>query len=186
MEMEDSTAVGVADMEKLFMMHSPDSLIGNELMLEHVHPNSRGYFLMAGEYAAVMRCRGLFASPPDWARNDTIPDSTLWNERPVTEVDERIAARRTAILIAGWPFSSDQGVVPPVDSADTLGRIAERFVDGTCGWVETHRAAASFYAGRKDFDRFAREQAVLRGQIPRFLWPLHDPARNLPEPPVSR
>ncbi len=50
-EMEDSTTVGVADMERVFMIHSPDSLIGNELVLEHVHPNSRGYFLMAGEFA---------------------------------------------------------------------------------------------------------------------------------------
>ncbi len=185
-EMEDSTTVGVADMENLFMAHSPDSLIGNELVLEHVHPTSRGYFLMAGEYAAVMRRRALFASPLEWARNDTISDGTLWNDRPVTEVDERIAARRTAILLAGWPFSSHQGMVPPVDSTDTLGRIAERFVDGTWGWVETHRAAASFYAGRKEYEKLAHEQAALRGQVPQFLWPAMESNSLLPGQPVSR
>jgi hypothetical protein len=186
MEMEDGTTVGVADMERVFMTHSPDSLIGNELLLEHVHPNSRGYFLMAGEFAKVMRRLGLFTSSSEWARNDTIPESTLWNERPVTEVDERTAARRTAILVAGWPFSSRQGVVPPVDSADTLGRIAEGFVDGTRGWVETHRAAAAFYAGRKEHEKLAREEAVLRSQIPEVLRPILDPARNTSEPPASR
>jgi len=186
MEMEDTTTVEVADMERLFMNHSPGSLIGNELVLEHVHPNSRGNFLMAGEFAAVMRRRGLLASPLEWARNDTIPESILWNERPVTEVDERIAARRTAILTAGWPFSSRQGVVPPVDSAGTLGRIVEGFVDGTWGWVETHRAAASFYASRKEYEKLAREEAVLRSQIPEVLWGLLDPARHASEQPVSR
>jgi hypothetical protein len=110
----------------------------------------------------------------------------LWNERPVTEVDERIAARRTAILTAGWPFSPRQGVVPPVDSADTLGRIVEGFVDGTRGWVETHRGAASFYAGRKEYEKLAREEAVLRSQIPQFLRPILDPARSPSRQPASR
>jgi hypothetical protein len=185
-EMEDGTTVGVANMERVFMTHSPDSLIGNELVLEHVHPNSRGYFLMAGEFAKVMRRLDPFTSSSEWARNDTIPESTLWNERPVTEVDERIAARRTAILIAGWPFSSRQGVVPPLDSADTLGRIVEGFVDGTRGWVETHRSAASFYARRKEYEKLAREQAVLRSQIPRFLRRDLESNTFPPEKPASR
>ena len=185
-EMEDSTTAGVADMERLFMVHSPDSLTGNELVLDHVHPNSRGYFLMGGEYAAVMRHRGILASPEEWARNDTIPDSILWKERPVTEVDERIAARRTAILTAGWPFVSHEGVVPPVESADTLGQIVERFVEGKWGWVEAHQAAASFYAGRREHENLAREYAVLRAQIPQLLWPLLEPTRILSEQPVSR
>jgi hypothetical protein len=184
--MEDSTMVGVADMERLFMAHSPDSLIGNELMLEHVHPNSRGYFLMAAEYAAVMRRRGLLAPPEEWARNDTIPETTLWKERQITEVDERIAARRTEILTAGWPFVSQQGVVSPVDSADTLGRIAERFVEGKWGWVEAHQAAVSFYAARNEQGNLAREYATLRSQIPQFLLPNLEPARLLPAQPASR
>jgi hypothetical protein len=171
-------------MERLFMAHSPDSLIGNELMLEHVHPNSSGYFLMAGEYAAVMRRRGLLASPEEWARNDTIPDSAYWRERPVTEIDERIAARRTEILTAGWPFVPQQGIVPPVDSADTLGQIVEHFVEGKWGWVETHKAAALFYAGRKERENLAREQATLRGQIPQFILPTPGPGRLLPVQPA--
>jgi lysophospholipase L1-like esterase len=187
-QMEDSTTVGVADMERLFMAHSPDSLIGNELVLEHVHPNSTGYFLMAGEYAAVMRRRSLLASPDEWARNDTIPDSTFWGERPVTEIDERIAARRTEILTAGWPFVSQQGIVPQPASTDTLGRIAEHFVEGRWGWVETHQAAASFYAGRNEGGNLAREYAILRCQVPRLLWPTLEPTRLLmrrPAPPVT-
>jgi lysophospholipase L1-like esterase len=184
--MEDSTIVGVADMERVFMAHSPDSLIGNELMLEHVHPNSRGYFLMAREYAAVMHRRGLLASPEEWARNDTIPETTLWKERQVTEVDERIAARRTAILTAGWPFVSQQGAVPPLDSADTLGRIVEHFVEGKWGWVEAHQAAVSFYAARNERDHIAREYATLRSQVPQFLWPNLEPSLLLPAQPASR
>ena len=174
-------------MERLFMAHSPDSLIGNELVLEHVHPNSRGYFLMAAEYAAVMRQRGHLASPEEWARNDTIPETTLWRERQVTEVDERIAARRTAILTAGWPFVPQQGVVSPVDSADTLGRIVERFVEGKWGWVEAHQAAVSFYAARNESRQSRAGVRDSPRQIPAVpCGPVWNPPCLLPAQPASR
>ncbi len=83
-------------------------------------------------------------------------------------------------------FLPRQGVVPPVDSADTLGRIVEGFVDATSGWVETHRAAASFYAGRKEYEKLAREEAVLRSQIPQFLRPDMESNTLLPRQPASR
>jgi len=41
---ERDAEVGTVDMEQLFMANSPDSLIGNGFILEHLHPNSFGIF----------------------------------------------------------------------------------------------------------------------------------------------
>ncbi|MBX2993083.1 MAG: hypothetical protein KF749_18175, partial [Bacteroidetes bacterium] len=91
------------DMEQAFRAHSTDSLIGNRLIVEHLHPHSKGYFILAKEYARAMRENGLLASADDWTARDTISDSWLWEARSLTEIDERIARRRTEVLTSGWP-----------------------------------------------------------------------------------
>ena len=37
-----------------FVEHSPNGIIGDELMLEHLHPNAKGYFLMGASFAQAM------------------------------------------------------------------------------------------------------------------------------------
>jgi lysophospholipase L1-like esterase len=170
-EMKDTTTVGVVDMEHVFMANSPDSLIGNSLIMDHLHPNSFGHFLMGKAYAEAMRQRGFLASPDVWASHDTIPDSLLWADRPVAEIDERIAARRTQILLSSWPFVAQDTTVPPVSPQDTLGRIAEGVVDGTSGWGNAHYEAISFYTERHDWPDLEREYRTLINLVPLEVTP---------------
>ena len=159
--MEDTTTTGVVDMEGLYMLYSPDSLVGNELILEHLHPNSAGSFLMAKGYAAAMRERALLASPEEWARSDVIPDSTLWNDRPVTDLDERIALLRTTGLTSGWPFAEPSLSTPASFPRDSLQKIAERVVNGSWGAGDAHRAAAEYYEGQRDMFHAEQELRAL-------------------------
>jgi len=172
LRMDDGAATGVVDMERAFMAHSPDSLIGNELILEHLHPTAYGSFLMAKGFATVMRQRALLAPPVEWTQNDTLADVSIWDKAPITELDERIAARRTEILIAGWPFSRTESTPSPLAPGDTLGHIAQRFIDGRCGWMNAHQDAAAYYAGIGDRVRSERERRVLENQVPEHMRPL--------------
>ena len=49
-----STAI-VVPMKAIFVDHLPCGLIGHNLILEHVHPNVDGYFLMADAFFSTMR-----------------------------------------------------------------------------------------------------------------------------------
>jgi Flp pilus assembly protein TadD len=170
-QMKDTTTVGVVDMEQVFMTNSSDSLIGNSLILDHLHPSSFGHFLMAKAYAEAVRQRGLLASPDVWASHDTLPDSLLWADRPVAEIDERIAARRTEILLSSWPFVAQDTAVPPVAPQDTLGQIAEGVVHQTSGWGNAHYEAISYYVGRKDWPELEREYRTLINLVPLEVTP---------------
>ena len=158
MNMQDSATVGVVDMEGLFMANSPDSLIGNELILEHLHPNSAGYFLMAKGYAEAMRRRQLLAGAAAWAARDTVSDITLWNERTVTELDERIALLRTAAQTSTWPFVERSLSLPPAMPEDTLEQFAKRVVGGTWGVGDAHIAAA-------EYDKAIGDRRGLRNEL---------------------
>ena len=164
---EDSRNVFVLDMERVFQDHAPDSLIGNTLIMEHLHPNSYGNFLMGEAFAREMRRHRMLASAGEWSARDTIGNAELWRERSVSTLDELIAWRRTEILTGGWPFTSKRvPVIRPVAPDDTLGQIAEEVTRGMWDWYRAHREAAAYYERRTAWDSVAREQRVMMSQMP--------------------
>jgi tetratricopeptide (TPR) repeat protein len=161
----DSTVL-VVEMEQVFREHSPDSLIGNALLFEHLHPRAFGQFLMAGAFARAMRERGLLAPRTGWAAADTIPDKELWDARSITALDELTARRRTEVLLSGWPFTDRVPVVADVKRSDTLAEIAELYVRGEWSWLDAHQHAAAYYMQRNDLENAAREYRTIINQQP--------------------
>ena len=165
--MDNNKDVFVLDMERVFQERSPDSLIGSTLMMEHLHPNSRGYFLMGEAFAGEMRRHQMLASEEEWSVRDTIAGEECWNERSVSLLDEIIARRRKEIVTSGWPFTSEKvPVVRSVALTDTLGQIAENVTRGVWDWFRAHREAATYYEQRADWAGLASEQRAILSQMP--------------------
>ena len=148
--MADGRGTSVVDLEDTFRLHSPDLLIGNDFIVEHLHPNSRGSFLMAKSIAEAMRAEQLLSDEDGWRIHDTVPDSRLWDRRPVTPIDELMAGRAREILTSGWPFTDHVPIVRAIPESDTLGQIAENLTRGFWTWAKAHEAAASYYDARGD------------------------------------
>jgi tetratricopeptide (TPR) repeat protein len=164
--LDDGGSIACADIEQAFHDASPDSLIGATLILEHVHPNVRGYFTIANAFARVMRERGFIAPPQEWSGRDTTSLSTLWSERLVTEIDERIGERRSEVLRATWPFVDGIAVVDAIARSDTLGQIAEKVARGQTYWHLAHWDAIRYYDRRGDREGLKREYATLISVLP--------------------
>lgn len=129
--MDDGHLAAAVDMERVFTAHAPDSLIGYGLILEHLHPSSYGQFLLARGYAEAMRSRALLSPRRmhghDATRSPTLRSGATAGSPPV---DERLAERRTEVLITAWPFQEEEGLVSSVAKSDTLGLIADRATRG--------------------------------------------------------
>ncbi len=156
------------DMEKAFSSRSPDRIVGSSLIVEHLHPNARGFFLMAREYAQAMRKAGLVASEKEWAERDTVNEDALWEERCLTPIDDMMAARRTAILTSGWPFKSQVPTVDAVPAGDTLGQVVEKVTRGQWNWLQAHDAAVEYYLGRRELRHAEREYLTIINQLPLY------------------
>lgn len=163
---EHGRNIQIVDMEKVIAGASPDGIIGRELILEHLHPTARGYFLMAKEYARVMSANGMPLPEKDWSTRDTVSDDALWHSRPLTALDELCGHRRTQILTSGWPFTLHSTKQSRIDEQDTLSRIAASMVRGDLTWEEGHVSAAEYYKGRGEFGKAAKEFGALINQIP--------------------
>jgi tetratricopeptide (TPR) repeat protein len=164
--LDNGSLIACADMERAFRDESPDSLIGKELILEHLHPTVRGYFVLAREYARLMRARGLFAPSSEWAARDTIPEQTHWEQRTVTELDERIAQRRTEVLTSSWPFKEGESAVEAVPRSDTLALIADQVARARIYWHQAHYEAIQYYETRRDTRHIEREYRTIISQLP--------------------
>jgi tetratricopeptide (TPR) repeat protein len=155
------------DIEKYFRDASPDSIVGYSLIKEHLHPNAKGNFLIAKMISQKMREENLFASASEWQQHDTINEITLWNDRPLSEVDERLADRKTEVLTSAWPFK--ESAVPIVNTVpvdDTLGYIVEGLVRNTLDWKSAHERAAQYYIQRNEKEKAAKEYSIIISQIP--------------------
>jgi tetratricopeptide (TPR) repeat protein/lysophospholipase L1-like esterase len=83
---------------------SPNSIIGENLMTEHVHPNIDGYFLMADAFFNDITSSGILEGEldPVLYKNSAYYQKN-WG---YTELDSLVASHGVNILKTNWPFQS--------------------------------------------------------------------------------
>jgi len=154
------------DAEATFAASSPDSIAGNELILEHLHPTVRGYSLIAKAFAEALRDHEFIASAEEWESRDTISDEHLWQERTITDLDERSGTRRIEFLISGWPFVPERKEIRPIHPDDTLGNIVEQVVTSRLVWEQAHIEAAQYYETLGDITNTEKQYLSIINQLP--------------------
>lgn len=123
-EIADKHMAPVVPMKKVFENASPNGIIGDELILEHLHPNIDGYFLMADAFFETIRSNKLIDE--NW--NDTLIKASSYYRSTwgFTELDSLIGDLNIKTIKSGWPFkeTNDQFEFlknyEPVDYVDSL------------------------------------------------------------------
>ena len=174
LSMEDHKNCFAADNETIFKSSSQDSLIGHSLIIDHLHPNSQGAFLLAKTYALVMRENKLLATEQEWESADTLNENTLWQNRCVTDLDEQMAVYSIKVITSGWPFKSHSATIEFVPPTDTINYIAQQLAIGTLGWLDAHRQAINFYQHRGNWIKNEREYKTILHVYPFFIEPYMD------------
>jgi lysophospholipase L1-like esterase len=118
---------------------------GSDLFLEHVHPNQRGYVLLARMYFAALQQQNFLGRKADMSRFAGWESYT--SRMALTALDQRIAYHTVKTVTSRWPFVpvsrqlDYRGTYKPTDFLDTLAFEASR---GRVQWAR----AKSVLAGR--------------------------------------
>ncbi|CAA9313051.1 MAG: FIG00694178: hypothetical protein [uncultured Gemmatimonadetes bacterium] len=88
-------------------------IVGDAVMLEHLHPNVQGYFAIADAFYQALRRKGMIGA---W--NRVVPAEQARATVPITPVDSLVGVLRADRLRSGWPFQPRGTRVTPM--ADTL------------------------------------------------------------------
>ena len=156
----------VVDVQAAFAGASEHGLIGERLLLEHVHPNLDGYFLLADAFHDALLASTLL--PP--------PDAPLSVEdaragMPVSDIDRYLGDYKVLRIKAGWPFSASYQppALPP--AASEGARLAQELYHERLSWPEAQEALRRHYQAAGDSRGYAHVTAILADAFP-FAGPL--------------
>lgn len=122
---------------------SKDGLIGNELMLEHLHPNQKGYFIIGQSFAKSLldHLNIELIHLPHHLDN-------YFDDMSLTEFDHQIAYHRIRILKQSFPFILDEKPKPYKFSYKTTSKadsLAFLTVHAGLNWDEAKVELAAYY-----------------------------------------
>jgi len=95
--------VEFVDARSRFEQASPHGILGNETLLEHVHPNLYGYALLSDAFFNKIKAKNLIGS--DWSA--AMSFEQLLHEMPVNEVDSLKGVYQIEYMLNEWPFSNN-------------------------------------------------------------------------------
>ncbi|UCE04933.1 MAG: hypothetical protein JSW07_15090, partial [bacterium] len=101
-ELASKYNVSVVPMKSYFESISANGLIGDNLMVDHLHPNIEGCFLMAKAFFETMQENGFVTSR--WDSSYIKPDSCYRHSWGITPLDSVYSDLRIRSLKGGWPF----------------------------------------------------------------------------------
>ena len=139
--------------DSIFDSASPDGIVGDNLIVDHLHPNVKGYQLIGKSfYESMEKLRYL---PKN--ENPAVPynkqDSLTHADFMFTRLDSVIGNDNIILLKHDWPYvknpkaESAERLLQPEDFIDS---IAIGYIEKKISWVDAHITAATYFLRKDD------------------------------------
>ncbi|GAB4364206.1 MAG: hypothetical protein Kow0042_02610 [Calditrichia bacterium] len=164
--------IPLVDLKQTFEEASPFNLPGNELFLEHLHPNLQGYFLMAKAFHKQITESNLIPGKA----TPLPPDNQIWPRLGLTEFDEEVGKIRILILTSGWPFKKDRvGSIENITYTprNLMQELALKYWQKKVTWEKAHVQLAEHYTQTGQYDLAEKEYRALMVGTPINPSPFH-------------
>ena len=138
------TGVYLVDTKKTFEDHSPYGIIGNETLMEHVHPNIYGYGLMSEAFYQSLKQHKIIV--PDMKSEISLEQ--LQHDMPVTIVDSIKGALEIMFLKEKWPFNQPKTIDINPNSFET--KLALSLLNQETTWIRAMRTQINYYSKLND------------------------------------
>lgn len=143
---EEASRAGafLVDAQAALAAQARDGIIGSDMMLEHLHPNVEGYFILADAFYEALEAEGLVEVSSAY-----IPRGVARSEVLFTTVDSLYGAYRLQQLLGSWPFQDPGVVLNVMDTVQARSRaeeIALELYRGNSSWYEATAELRAHYA----------------------------------------
>ncbi len=157
--------VAVVPMQRYFEQASPHQIIGSTLMIEHLHPNTNGYFLFSEAFYDTLQQHRLLQE--SWPA--TTDHQAFRHSWPLTEYDHVVADLRIKYLMDHWPFQpwpQSGKVMADYQPASDLEELAIQVISGMTYPMDARRMLAADYESQGDIKRTIAEYQALLAMYP--------------------
>jgi lysophospholipase L1-like esterase len=165
----------VVPIDSIFDSASPDGIVGDNLIVDHLHPNVTGYQLMGKAFYDCMEKEGYLPK----TEHSTIPygeqDSLTRTHFVFTKLDSIIGNDDITLLKNNWPYVTKSKVlsefqqkdfVDLLQPKDLTDSIAMYKIEGRISWTDAHLLAAATYLKRDDIKEYLKHINLLLYQYP--------------------
>jgi len=157
--------VPVVEMEKVFAPFCQDNIMDRNLFTDHLHPNFKGYMLMAKAFSRAMPENSCIVDEKSWNWELDKSDHEYLRMAGVTDLDLEIANQRIKKLTKHFPFKK-QIVLRKITGSEYEKLLAKTVADLNArkfGWNEAHYRIAKYFLQKKEWENAAREyEAVIK------------------------
>lgn len=148
--------VFLADVSAAFDSVSPHQIVGNELLLEHVHPNLTGYYLMAETFFKSLKTSSVLEK----INFKNISAETVRQNMPLTRFDTAYGYISNILLKENWPFNEPLPEPTPIEQTFE-GKVAGGLAVKQYSWETAMEKLFNYYVQKSDFEAALR---VAEGQ----------------------
>lgn len=162
----------VAKVDEAFSKDSPNGIVGENLMTDHLHPNLEGYFIIGYEFYKEMVKNGYLPKTKpinkNWESHNEITRSLFI----ISDLDIAIARNRIKQLENDWPYISPDKkkalseIIPVKTPEDSIayGLLLDKF-----DFYNAHKNMADYYLKKGNFTKFAMQLNVMIKQYPLLM-----------------
>jgi tetratricopeptide (TPR) repeat protein len=155
--------------DSAFASASPDGIVGNNLMTDHLHPKLQGYFLLGKLFFEKMKQYNYLPTTKPVSLSDAEQDSITKANFNFTKLDSVMADYKIKLLKNDWPFISKENKIPTsalLNLKNFTDSLAVEVLNDKISWEEAHRKMAAYYLVHKDINSFLTEMDALICQYP--------------------
>lgn len=160
--------ITIADIDSLFNSSSPNGIVGNNLMTDHLHPTLEGFQLMGNLFFnKMMEINALPKGIPaiEYKEQDLITKQTFL----FSNVDSTLAKYRITLLKNDWPFIEPKNkldlnlLIKPKSFSDSL---AYQFLEDKITWIDLHEKLVNKYVKAAKYEDALTHLQILIYQYP--------------------
>ena len=159
----------LVNVDSAFSSISPDGIVGNNLMTDHLHPTLEGYLILGKLFFEKMEQSKYLPKTETANLSDGEQDSITVANFHFTKLDSIISDFRIKLLKNDWPFVNNENKVPNsaiLHLENTADTLAAEVLDDKINWEEAHRKMAAYYLVRKNLNSFLEEMDAVISQYP--------------------
>lgn len=168
-DIADRYDVPTVPIDSIFNANSPYGVTGDNLMVDHLHPNVEGYMLIGNGFYEKMKKYNYLPGneKPHIAFNEQ--DSLTRENFVFTTLDSVIGNNIITLLKNDWPFTKDRSIksnISILKANNFLDSIAIKYTDKKITYVDAYLEAASIALRRDNIKGYLKYMNLLIYKYP--------------------
>ena len=159
----------IVPIDSIFDAASPNNIVGDNLIVDHLHPNLKGYELMGKAFYEAMDKSGNLPKYEEPQIPFSSQDSLTKADFVFTQLDSTIGNYIIALLKSDWPFAKkgqNQSVNSLLNAKSFIDSIATEYLENKISWADAHVVAATSSLRKDDIKGYLKYMNALIYQYP--------------------